>query len=107
MLSEGSMRCPNCNKELIISKFKYPNTDISHNVGCPACDCVLGRVEKGTDDYLVNLKPDESKNPNCPKCGNKMRLKDGRYGEFWSCKSYPNCSGTRNKDYKDNEEYYY
>jgi len=107
MLIEGTMKCPKCKKELIIRKFKYPNTDIGHDVGCPECNCILGRVPKGTDDYLVNLKPDESKNPNCPKCGEKMTLKSGQYGEFWSCKLYPSCKGTRDKDYDKDEEYYY
>ncbi len=31
----------------------------------------------------------------CPKCGGPMRLKSGRYGNFWSCMSYPACKGTR------------
>jgi len=34
--------------------------------------------------------------PECPTCGGEMQLKKGKYGEFLSCKKYPNCKGTRN-----------
>ena len=32
----------------------------------------------------------------CPKCGNVLRKRNGRYGEFWGCMSYPGCTYTRN-----------
>ncbi|MCL1888058.1 MAG: four helix bundle suffix domain-containing protein [Kiritimatiellaeota bacterium] len=34
--------------------------------------------------------------PHCPKCGQLMRLQNGRNGKFWSCGAYPTCKGTRN-----------
>jgi len=34
--------------------------------------------------------------PDCPKCGGEMSFKKGQYGEFLSCKKYPDCTGTRN-----------
>lgn len=34
--------------------------------------------------------------PTCPLCGGQMRMRSGRYGEFWSCIRYPECKGTRN-----------
>ena len=34
--------------------------------------------------------------PSCPLCGGNMRLRAGRYGEFWSCLRYPECKGTKN-----------
>lgn len=30
----------------------------------------------------------------CNICGNDMILKTGKYGEFWSCKSFPKCKNT-------------
>ena len=33
--------------------------------------------------------------PTCPQCKGPMQLKRGRFGEFWSCLSYPDCKGTR------------
>jgi DNA topoisomerase I len=29
----------------------------------------------------------------CPECGSKMVLKNGRYGKFWACETYPECKG--------------
>ena len=32
----------------------------------------------------------------CPRCGNVLRRRNGRYGEFWGCLSYPECRYTEN-----------
>jgi len=31
----------------------------------------------------------------CPECGSDMKVKEGKYGQFWSCVRYPKCEGTR------------
>jgi hypothetical protein len=33
--------------------------------------------------------------PVCPTCGGSMKLRQGKYGEFWGCIRYPDCRGTR------------
>ncbi len=33
--------------------------------------------------------------PNCPKCGDLMKRRTGKFGEFWGCVNYPECKGTR------------
>ena len=40
----------------------------------------------------VKEKPKTSV-PRCPKCGAPMKLRHGRYGDFWGCSRYPQCSG--------------
>lgn len=32
----------------------------------------------------------------CPKCGNKLVMRNGRYGKFIGCSSYPKCKYTKN-----------
>ena len=32
----------------------------------------------------------------CPKCGNILMRRTGKFGEFWGCSSYPDCRYTRN-----------
>lgn len=32
----------------------------------------------------------------CPKCGQPMKKRNGRFGEFWGCSGYPNCRYTEN-----------
>lgn len=43
---------------------------------------------------VIRVKPE----PNCPKCGRKMRLRRPKAGDewaaFWGCAGYPECDGT-------------
>lgn len=32
--------------------------------------------------------------PACPQCGQPMRRRNGKKGEFWGCTAYPTCKGT-------------
>jgi len=32
----------------------------------------------------------------CQECGKDMVLKSSRYGKFWACSDYPNCTGKKN-----------
>lgn len=43
--------------------------------------------EKGIDTSRIKI---------CPKCGESMRKRNGKYGEFWGCSGYPNCRYTEN-----------
>lgn len=33
--------------------------------------------------------------PICPKCGKKMKLRSGKFGQFWGCTGYPSCRWTQ------------
>ena len=45
---------------------------------------------------MANPSEDAKAVNKCPKCGNVLRRRKGRYGEFWGCMSYPGCTYTRN-----------
>ena len=32
----------------------------------------------------------------CPKCGGMMKLRNGKFGEFYGCSGYPDCRYTEN-----------
>ena len=34
----------------------------------------------------------------CPKCGSKLAIKQGRFGEFTACSSYPKCRYVKMKE---------
>lgn len=34
----------------------------------------------------------------CPKCGNDLLLRKGKYGEFYGCKNFPECRFTLNRN---------
>lgn len=40
----------------------------------------------------------EKENPEnvCPKCGSKLVKRNGKYGEFFGCSSFPKCKYTKN-----------
>ena len=39
---------------------------------------------------------EEDDAPDCPDCGSEMVRKSSRYGDFWSCRRFPECRGARN-----------
>lgn len=39
-------------------------------------------------------KDDDPREVACPECGLPMKIKEGRYGFFWGCEGYPQCSKT-------------
>lgn len=48
----------------------------------------------------LKIKEDKQKEDNmiCPKCGNKLILKNGKYGTFTACSNYPKCKYTKNNN---------
>ena len=62
--------------------------------------CNIGKSAK--IENLVEMTP---QNPSvadlvCPKCGNRLIKRNGKYGAFWGCTSYPQCRYTQNIDDK-------
>lgn len=63
-------------------------------------DCVMNQKcfehlakepERRTDK-----KAEESPKRLCPKCGNKLKRRNGMYGEFFGCAGFPTCRYTEN-----------
>lgn len=46
-------------------------------------------IELASEDVQRNIKC-------CPRCGQFMKKRNGRYGEFWGCSGYPACRYTEN-----------
>ena len=57
-------------------------------------DCRMNQAiyEKMRENLEAKLK--EAKT--CPKCGNILRKRNGKYGDFWGCSGYPECTYTEN-----------
>ena len=52
----------------------------------------------GRSNWKAHKPPDPrvaiaTQAPPCPICGAATWKRQGRYGEFWGCGSYPNCKG--------------
>lgn len=56
---------------------------------------------RNTGDYVrrvdgtIEILPETTTDELCPKCSGPMVVKRGRYGQFFACKTYPDCKGTR------------
>ncbi len=61
-------------------------------------DDVKDNVKK--EDVVVLEKSDEE----CPKCGDEMVVKIGRYGKFLSCAKFPDCDGIKSLADGDGKE---
>lgn len=51
---------------------------------------------KKNSSTTYNEKPHETIIKKCPKCGNNMILRNGKFGQFIGCKGFPNCKYTEN-----------
>ena len=59
----------------------------------------LDKANKSLSDHVIEV-PKEETNIICEKCGEKMIIKNGRFGKFAACPNYPKCKNTKtlNKD---------
>ncbi|MBL0721311.1 MAG: type I DNA topoisomerase, partial [Sulfurovum sp.] len=85
----------------------------------------LDKVDEGTEDWqkvlkdfynpfmkkiaygkenIKSLKVAIPTGEDCPKCGNELLLRKGRYGEFIACSNFPKCKYTRNTDGTEPEQ---
>ena len=46
---------------------------------------------------MVLFESGQKKIPLCKKCGKQMKLRNGKYGEFWGCSGYPDCNFTMDR----------
>lgn len=95
-LSTG-MKCPDCKEGSLNIKVgkngpfiacdKYPECTFSSN---------YERDEKGNIKLVKQEIPDSVKDANkdCPECGKKLVVKQGRFGPFFACSGYPDCKHT-------------
>jgi DNA topoisomerase-1 len=49
-------------------------------------------------DGKAEAKPDVLLGDDCPRCSAKLARKQGRYGEFIACSTYPKCRYVKNKE---------
>lgn len=40
----------------------------------------------------------------CPECNSEMKSRTGKYGVFWGCVNYPNCTGTRDSQGRSRQD---
>ena len=60
-------------------------------------DCRMNqRVFESLHDEMENPSEAAKAVPTCPKCGSILKKRNGKFGPFYGCGSYPDCKYTRN-----------
>ena len=60
-------------------------------------DCRMNqRIYESLREEMENPSEAAKAVPTCPKCGNILKKRNGKFGMFYGCASYPDCKYTRN-----------
>ena len=81
-----------------ISKTKYLSSiEIDEIYGKLQQQNRVDRASRKTHVRKAKMNRRFMRNPStCPKCGGKLSPRNGRYGKFYGCQNYPECSYTKN-----------
>ena len=61
------------------------------------CDCRMNRqIFEHLGEEMKHPSEAAKRVKKCPKCGSQLKLRAGRFGEFWGCTGYPDCRYTEN-----------
>ncbi|MBN1376366.1 MAG: type I DNA topoisomerase [Dehalococcoidia bacterium] len=85
--------CPKCGKNMVVRKGRFGTF-----LACPDYPKCTGKqtiqrygAQKGDGGNNAN----ETTNEKCPKCGEPMVVRAGRFGKFLACSAYPKCKTTK------------
>ena len=77
-----------------LARYYHINTAGAHRA---LADCKMNqRIFESLKDEMDNPSEAAKAVKKCPKCGNLLRKRTGKFGEFWGCMSYPDCRYTEN-----------
>ena len=90
--------CTKCGAEMLLKR-----STLGYFLGCsnyPKCKTTIS-CELIDDKIVQSTKQLEEapKDTLCPTCGATMFIRNGKFGEFYSCSLYPNCHGSRKKPF--------
>ncbi len=86
--------CEKCSRPMVLKKGRYGQFLACS--GYPECKNTR-RILRGKDGSLETRR-DQLLEEKCPKCGNQLVIKHGRYGEFTACSNYPDCKHIKQKE---------
>jgi DNA topoisomerase-1 len=84
---EEAENCENCGEPMVVKRGRFGQ--FLACTGYP--DCKTTRKIIATKQGLSAAKPDQLLEEKCPKCESQLVIKQGRFGEFTACSSYPTC----------------
>lgn len=64
-------------------------------------DCKMNqRIFESLKEEIDNPSEAAKAVKKCPRCGNILKRRNGKFGEFWGCQSYPDCRYTENISFR-------
>ena len=86
--------CEKCGKPMVLRRGRY-----GQFLACSGYpDCKTTRKVMVSKDGKAEAKADVLLDDKCPNCDERLALKQGRYGEFTACSSYPKCRYVKMKE---------
>ena len=86
--------CQKCGRPMVLKRGRF-----GAFLACSGYpECKTTRKITVSKDGKAEAKPDVLLDETCPKCGNKLKIKQGRFGEFISCSNYPKCKYIKMKE---------
>jgi DNA topoisomerase I len=85
--------CENCGKPMAMKRGRFGQ--FLACTGYPECKTTRKIIT--TKQGMTAAKPDQILDEKCPKCDSNLVVKQGRFGEFTACSSYPACKYVKQK----------
>ena len=86
--------CENCGRPMVVKRGRFGQ--FLACTGYPECKTTR-KVIATKQGGLKAAKPDQILDEKCPRCGSNLVIKQGRFGEFTACTSYPTCKYIKHK----------
>ncbi|MBO5326686.1 MAG: type I DNA topoisomerase [Clostridia bacterium] len=94
-VEETDIICDKCGAKMVIKNGRYGKFAACPNY--PNCRNTKPLTEKKEEPQRVEKKATAVADFKCEKCGADMVQRNGRYGSFFACSRYPECSFTKQK----------
>jgi len=93
-IEEEAEPCEKCGQAMVLRRGRY-----GPFLACSAYpECKNTRKVTVGKEGKAEAKPDQLLDEDCPKCGSKLAIKQGRFGEFTACSDYPKCRYVKMKE---------
>jgi DNA topoisomerase-1 len=86
--------CENCGRPMAVKRGRFGQ--FLACTGYPECKTTRKLIAT-KQGGLRAAKPDQILDEKCPRCSANLVVKQGRYGEFTACTSYPECKYVKHK----------
>lgn len=78
--------CEKCGRPMVLRKGRYG--EFLACSGYPECRNTKKTIQ---ENGKTHIQEDQLLEETCPRCGSRLVLRQGRYGQFVACSSYPGC----------------